>query len=344
MNTFPKILFSHLSIWALLGALAMASASAAQVSPPSGPFIVNGGPNGHPPAPPVVPGDNYERSLKVDPNLSLSLCVTQGNVKINGWNRNELRVFVQDGSKFDFKVQQSDPTTQTPAWVKITGMGEKNKYPTECIAGGDIEIDVPKNATITFKAKVTATIIDMVRKVNAKTSGGDISLRNISENVTASTYEGNLTAEECKGAMSLDTTTGNIVVFDAGPSEIGDTFSARTTSGAISLQDLTYRQIDANSISGSVSYSGEILGGGTYSLATSNGSIRLSLPQKTACSLAATYGFGTFNSEIPFKLQTENINGGNGGDVKNIVGVLGTGGTATLKLTTNNGTIGIRKL
>ena len=331
-------------LWVSLLALVFAGSSIGQIAPPLGPLIIKGGPNGHPPVAPIVSGDNYERSLSVDQALNLSLCVTQGNVKINGWNRSELRVFVQDGSRFELKVLQSDPKSQAPAWVKITGINGKNKYPTECIAGGDIEIDVPVNATITFKAKVTTTTIDMVRKVNARTTGGDISLRNIAESVTASTFEGNLTAEECKGAMSLDTTTGNIVVFDAGPSEIGDTFSARTTNGTISLQDLSYRQIEANSISGSVSYTGDILGGGTYSLATSNGSIRLAIPQKTACSLAATYGFGTFNSEIPFKLQTENISGGNGGDVKNIVGVLGTGGTATLKLTTNNGTIGIKKL
>jgi DUF4097 and DUF4098 domain-containing protein YvlB len=242
---------------------------------------------------------------------------------------------------------QTNPKTQVPAWITVSGIGGKDRNPnaTECIAGGEIEIDVPVNATITFKAKVTSTTIDMVRKVNARTSGGDISLRNITESVTASTYEGNLTVEECKGSMSLDATAGNIVVFGAGPSEIGDTFSAKTTGGAISLQNIAYRQVDANSITGSVALTGEVQSGGTYNLGTSNGSIRLTLPANTACSVSATYGYGSFNSDIPFKLLTENVTGGDtGGDIKNIVGTLGTGGTATLKLTTNTGSIGIRKL
>ena len=125
------------------------------------------------------------------------------------------------------------------------------------------------------------------------------------------------------------------------PSEIGEVFKARTSSGAISLQGIQHRQIDASSISGSVAFNGEILSGGTYGLTTQNGSIRMSIPQNSACTLSATYGYGSFNSELPFKQQTENISEG---DVKNVVGTIGAGGNASLRLTTANGSISIKKL
>ena len=89
---------------------------------------------------------------------------------------------------------------------------------------------------------------------------------------------------------------------------------------------MSYRQIEANSISGSVAFSGEILSGGTYNLTTSIGSIRMSIPQNTACTVSATYGYGRFNSDLPFKLLTENLSEGN---VKNVVGAFGAGGNAT---------------
>jgi hypothetical protein len=172
--------------------------------------------------------------------LNLSLCVTQGTVKINGWNRSELRVFVQDGSKFGFKVLQTSPKTQAPVWISVTGIEGKNEIAgaTECIAGGEIEIDLPVNASLTFKGQETSTTIDTVRKVTANTAGGDISLRNISEGITASTYEGSVTVEQASGSMNLETSSGNIVVFDAEPSEAGDGFRAKTSGGAISLQNL----------------------------------------------------------------------------------------------------------
>src|SRR5437868_1780124 len=83
-----------------------------------------------------------ERALKVDASVNLQLCVVQGTVKVNGWNRNEVRVFVEDGSPFTFKILEKSPKSGDPVWVSITGIEGKPKYqrPSECLEGGDIEI------------------------------------------------------------------------------------------------------------------------------------------------------------------------------------------------------------
>ena len=287
-------------------------------------------------------GDTSEKSIAVDSGVNLSLCVTQGTVKVNGWNRSEVRVFVQDGSKFGFKVQLKSPKTGAPALMMVTGIETKNKYasPTPCIWGGEIEIDVPVNATVTIKGQEITTKIDTVKRVEVKTVGGDISLRNIANGITAYSNQGDITVDESAGPMILDTTTGNILVFEAAPSEIGDMFKAKTNSGEISLQRLGYRQMEVGSISGSVAFNGEILSGGSYSMSTSKGSIRLAIPQTTSCVVTASYGYGSFNPELPFKILTENKSEG---PIKTIVGELGKGGDATIKLSTNNGSIGIKK-
>jgi hypothetical protein len=284
-------------------------------------------------------GDTMERSIAVDKDVNVSICVTQGNLKINGWNRSEVRVYVQDGAKFKFKVLQKNQQN-SPVWVMLTGSDPVKGKSLECIWGDEIEIDVPINAVVTIKGQEVKTSIDTVRKANVKTIGGDIIIRNVSNGVTAYTGQGDLTVEESKGGVSLETTTGNILVFEAGPSEIGDILKTKTNSGLISLQRIKHRQIDAGSISGSIAYSGEILSGGTYNLSTSNGSIRLALPPSTSCNVSALYGFGSFNSEIPVEIITENIMEG---PVKRVDGLIGKG-DATLKLTTNNGSIAIKKL
>ena len=66
----------------------------------------------------------------------------------------------------------------------------------------------------------------------------------------------------------------------------------------------------------------------------------MSIPATSSCRISATYGYGNFSTEIPIKIETENISPG---PVKSIVGKLGGGGEALLKLTTNNGSIGIKK-
>ncbi len=286
--------------------------------------------------------DTSEKSIAVDKNVNLKLCVTQGNLKINGWNRSEIRVFVKDGAKFSFQTLEKSKQTGSPVWVMLMGLSStKGKYPapTECIWGDEIEIDVPANATLNITGQETKTVIDTVRKASVKIIGGDINLRNVAEGITATIYEGDLTVEESMGSMILETTTGNILVFDAGPSQIGDIFKAKTNGGNVSLQRLDYRQVDVGSISGSVSYTGEILSGGSYNLSTSNGSIKMFIPPTSSCQVVASYGFGTFNPELPFKVETENIMEGL---AKRTVGKIGNGG-ATVKLTTNSGSIAIKK-
>ncbi len=294
--------------------------------------------------PPIVMhlprGGDHEKSIIVAPNASFSLCVIEGLLRVNGWKRNEIRVFIKGGSNVGFKVLERLPDQQ-PVWLMATGYDQKrvNKAFPECIWGEEIEIDMPEGASIGIKGQETRTVVDRVKKASVKNVAGSIVVRNVSSGVSALTYEGDITVEESKGPLMLESTTGNIVVFEAGPSESGDIFKAKTNSGAISLQALRYRQVEVGSISGSVIFTGSILSGANYSFGTSNGSIRLAIPQASAFKLAATFASGSFSSELPFKILTEDVR-----DVgKSIVGQFGTGNDALIKLTTNYGTIGIRK-
>ncbi len=297
----------------------------------------------HAPEPPAPSGGrSNERTITVDKNVTVSLCVTQGTLKINGWSRGEVRVFVKDGAKFAFQVLEKSMHSEAPGWIKIASAEPaKSRYgaQSECLWGDEIEIDAPVNSTITLQGQEATTTVDGVKKASVKMIGGDISLRNIAEGVTASTYQGDITVDESGGSMMLDTSGGNIVVFDAGPSQIGDIFRAKTNSGTLSLDSLRYRQIDVNSISGSVLFKGEILSGGTYALGTTKGSIKMSVPADSSFQVVALYGSGTFSSELPMKVQTEDVSTG---PVKRQVGLIGKGG-ANVKLTSNSGSIMIKK-
>lgn len=287
-------------------------------------------------------GEDYERAIAVSPTVNVSLCVVEGKLSINGWRRDEVRIYVHQGAQFGFKVLEKSSTDSKPVWIsaysRVTKSGKSGT--SECIRGEDVEIDLPVGATLNLKGESIDTTIDTLRKVSVKTAGGDITVRNVSNGVNAFTYEGDIIVEDSKGALTLESTNGNIVVFEAGPSEIGDVFKAKTNSGAISLQRLLHRQIDVWSTSGSVVFSGDILNGGSYSFGTNNGSLRLTVPQNSSFQLSATYALGKFASELPLKILTENDLDG---PVRSIVANIGAGGDALLKLTTNAGLIGIKK-
>jgi hypothetical protein len=298
--------------------------------------------------PVVMPGggEDYEKSIAVDPKVNINMCIVTGEVKINGWDRNEVRVFIQDGSNLNFNAREKDRKSGQPVWIDVLGHDpdavkhKKTSMPSsDCIWGSEIEIDVPVNAILTIKGAETTINIDSVRKATVNNAGGSISVRNVGEGVSARTYEGNITISDSEGAVNLETASGNILAFNLSPEEIGDTFRAKTTSGRIFLQQIEQRQIEVNSVSGSILFSGKLLGGGLYSFSTSNGTISLTLPADSSSKISASYGFGQFNCEHQLKDLVPN----NTPRFKSLTAVMGSG-DAMLKLSTNDGSIKIRKM
>jgi hypothetical protein len=283
-----------------------------------------------------------EKSIAVDPGVNVKFCVSDGAVKINGWERDEVRVFVKEGRKIGLKVLERNATTDKPNWVWLMNgtATEQGRGPlSNCLAGESVEIDLPVGAIVSMEARTTGATIDTVKSVSVKIIEGSISIRNVKGGVKAETYQGDVMLESSKGQISLQTTTGNIIAFDVNPGEIGDLLKAKTSSGTISLQRVSHRQIEANSISGSVNFNGSFLTGGIYNFKTSNGSIRMQLPEKSSCTISASFGFGTFNyAGMPLEILTENILPGG----KNIVGKLGDG-EANVNVTTSSGSIIIKK-
>ena len=283
-----------------------------------------------------------EKSIAVvDPRVNIYLCVAEGNLKITGWERNEIRVFVSNGSEIGFKVQQKNKQNN-PVLLTVTNFDSTKSRGTNsqqsCLSGEDIELDVPRGAYVNVKGQTSVTTIEAIRKVAVKHVGGDISLNNIEQGITASTHEGDVMVENSGGAMVLEATNGNIVALDVAPSEIGDIFRAKTNSGAIVLQQIDHRQNEIISNSGSVKFVGSFQSGGQYDFRTQNGTISLAIPEKTSCKINALYGYGKFNSELKLLTITEEATP----RTQRLIATIGDG-DANVNLTTYSGSIRIRK-
>jgi Putative adhesin len=292
------------------------------------------------PAPIVVNESEFpaEKAINVEPKVNISLCISEGKVTVNGWDRNEIRALVTNGSEVGFKVLQKK---EKPVWVEVLGydpLKVKNINVDDCLSGQSIELNVPTGATVNLKSRESETSITDVAKVRVENVGGDIDLRNIANGIEAKTYEGDVTVENSSGAMSLNSTTGNILAFEVSSDEIGDIFKAKTANGAITLQNIGHTQVEANSSSGSVRFIGGMIAGGRYSIGTQNGTITFLIPTASSCKINATYNYGVFNSEIPMK----NIQKSPAGSVQKLTATLGSG-EANLTITTFNGAIRIRK-
>lgn len=323
-------------------AAAFAGVASGQVKPPKEPKAK---PHSFPAPGPTMPGffnsdgDAQEMKTAVDSTVSVKLCVAEGNLKINGWARNEVRVFVKNGRKFQLKPLEKSAESGKTNWLWVVSVGEGRPGPnSECLAGETIEIDVPLTASLDLYGRAARTSVDSVKKVKVKILEGVISLRNISGGINAYTSQGDVMVENSGGAIALESTTGNIIAVEVSPGQIGELLRAKTNSGAISLQKVNHRQIEASSISGRLSFEGKFLAGGIYNFRTQNGSIQLMLPPASSCRIRATYGFGAFQSDIPLKIIAKDETA----RAKTITAQLGEG-SANVSLVTTSGSIGIKR-
>jgi len=308
-------------------------ASAQKTQPPTPPITTV------PKAPPAPYTGPQEKALVVNSEVNLTLCVLRGKLSVNSWKRNEVRVYTAEGSKFEFKVLQKD-AAGTPVWISVNAVPQRAANPmlppSDCLDEDEIEIDAPAGTTLSIKGREVALSVSSINNVTVSTFGGDTQLRNIADGVSALVNRGNISIEDSFGAISVESTTGNILVFGVKPKKAGDILRAKTLSGNIAIVDTSHRQIDTGTISGAISYTGPILNGGAYRFSSQNGNLRLNLPKDTSATVAATYGFGSFSSGFQLEVATENITGDS---IKSIVGKIGQPSDAVIKLTTMTGSI-----
>jgi len=291
---------------------------------------------------PIYDGVTTEKVIPADPGVKVQLCVSDGDIKINGTEKNEVRVFVRNGRKFEFSAYDKNPETGKAVWVQLARAAGERPVAGQfanCLAGASIEIDMPTRGELVLSGRSATVTVDTVTKATIKLLEGDINVRSIPGGLFARTEQGDLNAESIAGEVGLETTTGNIIAFDVKSARPGDPLRVTTIRGTISLQKIGHRQIDANATSGSVKYVGTFEGGGNYRFRSATGRIGLMLPADVNCRISATYGYGNFDSAFPLKIITENVIPGG----KVIVADLGNGKGPLVNLSTTGGSIRIVK-
>ncbi len=286
----------------------------------------------------------FEKSIDVDEKVNFNLCVSEGNIRINGWNRNEIRVFVRGGSKAGF-IPRGKNEDGNPTSVKILGYDpkrERGKNLSDCLFGDEIELDVPNEANLSklegWEDMVTINV-ESISKATINVNEGDIRLQGIQEGVSAATNDGDITVENSFGSISLKSTNGNILAFNTDPLEDSDTFKVGTNNGMIILQSVTHLSVEAKSISGVIKYTGEIQMDGDYKFTNIGGDINLAIPRDSSFNFTIVAEKNKFQSELPIKILNDNFTP----SVRTIRGTFGEGG-GTLYIQNDSGRIRIRKL
>lgn len=253
------------------------------------------------PLPPVVPSKDMsgEKALPAAENVSVQLCVQNGNVRVSGWTRGEIRVLT-DGTDKDFVLRKLRSDAQNlPVWVAV----ESNESAGECLSG-DIEINLPQNASFSLKSAGTANIsAENVRKVNLTLYAGDAVLNEIGREIEINTLSGNIVINDSQGKFTVGSMSGNILVRRVAPLEVSDVLRVKSQSGDVTLFAAEHNSVIASTNLGTITFSGNPLSNATYDFRTNIGDIRLIVPSKANFSLNIISMEQKINSPLSFKVE-----------------------------------------
>jgi hypothetical protein len=251
-------------------------------------------------------GPQIERVVAADPNVSISVCVASGDIRVHGWDRNQVRARTSNSPELELK--RSDPgASESAKEIIVLASNDERRRPSPCLADADIEIDVPRGASVKVQIQNGDIQVSDVSAVQAKTMNGDINLEGIKRATEADALGGNVSLRNSSGSARLHSVGGNIAAMGVGPAAASDTFEAATVGGDVTIDKSSYVKVDAGSVGGDLNFSGPLARGARYEIKTISGDIHLSLPADSSFRLDARLSQNAeFSSAFPLTLTGEN--------------------------------------
>ena len=236
------------------------------------------------------PGEKIERSIPVDAQATVTLCVASGTLSVHGWDKDQIRVRSADAAQIEFRridklKDQSKPATRVDVMVldKTAAMRPR----LDCQALASVEMDVPVGATVQVQTRDGDIMIAGVAAAYAGSQNGDITIERVTKLVEAGSVGGSIALRDSSGRVNLSSAGGGIEVVNVRSAEGDDTFEVGTVSGDIQLEQVAIPKLIAKTVNGTVTMSGPLVKKGDYGFNTVTGDIVLEMPHDASFQLNA---------------------------------------------------------
>jgi hypothetical protein len=240
---------------------------------------------------PGQPGEKIERSLTVDPQAVVTLCVASGTLKVRGWEKSEIRVRSIDAVQLDFRRIDRTKDTSKPATRVDVMVMEKGLAPNhprrDCQALADVEMEVPSEATVQVQTRDGDIWIAGVAGAYAGSQNGDINIERAAKLVEAGSVGGSISLRDSSGRVHLNSAGGGVEVFNVRAVTEDDTFEVGTVSGDIQLERVSTPNVLAKTVSGTMMMSGPLAKSGNYGFTSVTGNVVIAMPSDSSFQINA---------------------------------------------------------
>lgn len=219
-------------------------------------------------------GDPIVKTFTASPGEKLVVNIDPGNIDINTWSKNEVKIEVLSKRDYEVKEMVAEKTGSTIKFYLELDDGWNNS----------ITVKIMAPSSFNFDLETTGGNInigdDLKGELNADTDGGNVNFENVKGKVLVETSGGNISGENVEGNVNLHTNGGNISLGDVkgGKAEV-DTYGGNISVGKVS-SDLSAKTHGGNLSIGNV--------GGNANVFTYGGHI--SMDKVSGSASMETYG------------------------------------------------------
>jgi hypothetical protein len=303
---------------------------------------------------PAQPGEKIERSLTVDAQATITLCVASGTLNVRGWDKNEVRVRSLDAAQIELRRIDKPKDPAKPASrvdVMVLDKTRVVRPRLDCQALASIEMEVPAGATVQVQTRDGDIMIAGVAAAYAGSQNGDITIERATRLVEAGSVGGSILLRDSSGRVFLNSAGGGVEAINIQPATADDTFEVGTVSGDIQLDRVSNPKVMAKTVNGTLTMSGPLAKQGYYGFSNVTGDTVLVMPHDASFQLKATVSeknniVSDFNLKFinertpamppPAPKPTPNV-------LRRVTGICGSG-DATISVASFGGTVRLRKL
>lgn len=242
------------------------------------------------PKPGEEPGEKIEKTLAVDPQATVTLCVASGTLKVRGWEKSEVRVRSLGAGHVDFRrIDKTKDTSKPATRVDVMVMqraGIANPR-LDCQAFADVEMEIPAGATVQVQTRDGDITITGVAAAYAGSQNGDITIERATKLVEAGSVGGSIYLRDSSGRVNLSSAGGGVEAANVRPATAEDTFEVGTVSGDIQLDRISNPKVLAKTVNGTVTMTGPLVKSGWYGFTNMTGDLILAMPHDASFQLHA---------------------------------------------------------
>lgn len=283
--------------------------------------------------------EKFEKNIELAKDGKVKLKNISGDIDVKSWDRDQVKIDALKIAKASTLSQAKENAQKVGIEVIREGniLRIETKYPKKGI-GRSLNVSVnfhlwiPEKASIKVKSISGDTNIENVGGfVDFDVWSGDVEIVNAGKGVEGQAVSGDLKIMDLQENAYVKTVSGDIDIH-----RIKGSVDAESVSGDIEIIDASdAKEVEGKTLSGGITYKGEINLDGRYSIECFSGDIEFVIPAESGFEVDAETISGEIGSEFDIKISGKLKK-------KSVQGVVNNGGPV-VKLKAFSGDIHLKK-